>query len=396
MKYAIRAEAESLELQIYGIIGPDDGWGDMVSARSVVGALQDSKASNIVVRINSDGGDVIEGLAIYNRLVEHSAKKIIKIDSIAASMGSLIAMAGDEIHMPESSWMMVHRPWGGASGNAEDLREVADIMDRSTVMLASIYAKRTGLPIEKINELLAAETWMTGAEAKALGFATHITPAVRMVARLRPGAFVNLPKALVDAHARTAVEDPKPAPPETQPSIETDGDQMELLKAILAKLGMAEDAKPEDVMAALEAMLGAAAPPADAPKEDDEPAEIAALSRLHPVMQARVLAWRSKASGAVDAEATERATLIASNTNLITPALENWAKTISIVALREFVAKAPRRTPPVHEQRNDGTSDEPTADEINMCRITGTPIEAFKAERKREAALAKERAARLV
>lgn len=124
--------------------------------------------------INSGGGDITEGFSIYNSLENFSGKVTVQVD-FAASMASVIAMAGDEVIMKESSSiMMIHRPWAGAGGNSEDLRRVADTLDKMEDMLLDIYVNKSGIDRDELSGLLAAETYLDAKEAKELGLIDQI------------------------------------------------------------------------------------------------------------------------------------------------------------------------------------------------------------------------------
>src|SRR5690606_12772844 len=154
--FAIRGEgSESVEIDVYDVIG--DSWWGGVSGRSIRQKLRSAQdAKRISVKIHSNGGDVIEGLAIYNQLKNSPAHVTVQIDGIAASMASVIAMAADEISMPESSWMMIHNPWAFAIGESDDLREHADLLDKHKAALVAIYAERTGIAAEEVAKLMDA------------------------------------------------------------------------------------------------------------------------------------------------------------------------------------------------------------------------------------------------
>lgn len=162
-------------LLIYGDIGPS-WWGEGVEAKDVAKQLRDLAPNTaLTVRINSFGGSVADGLAIYNALREHKGKKTVIIDGIAASAASLIAMAGDDIEMPETSMMMIHAPWSYASGNAAELRRSADVLDKWSASMVAAYARKSGKSEDDIKALLAGEDhWYTGSEAVAEGFADRI------------------------------------------------------------------------------------------------------------------------------------------------------------------------------------------------------------------------------
>lgn len=163
-----------VELVIYGPIG-DHYWSDGVTAASIVEQLGQITASTINVRINSDGGVVSDGLAIYNALKRHAATINVTIDGIAASIASLIAMAGKTIRMPANTMMMLHAPHGGAWGNAAVLREVADVLDTFARSMTESYAAKS----RKAGEISAMLTdgkdhWFTATEAVAFGLADEV------------------------------------------------------------------------------------------------------------------------------------------------------------------------------------------------------------------------------
>src|SRR5690606_16890660 len=135
--------------------------------------------------INSPGGDVFAGQAILSMLKRHSARKVVYVDGLAASAASIVAMAGDTIRMPRNAMMMIHNAWTITAGNANDLREVADALDRVSETMIAAYAEKTGLDRDEIKALLDAETWMTAEEAVEKGFANEIEEAKQVAASLR-------------------------------------------------------------------------------------------------------------------------------------------------------------------------------------------------------------------
>lgn len=161
------------EIILYAGIG-QDWWGDgsMVSAKQFSDELKKLEASvnEIVVRINSPGGDVFDGIAIYNRLKQHPAKVTVYIDGLAASIASIIALAADDIFIGEGALYMVHLPWTFAMGNRMELdNTVSRLMDVEEQMI-SIYSKKSGLDRAEVKALLEAETWMSADEAIEKGF----------------------------------------------------------------------------------------------------------------------------------------------------------------------------------------------------------------------------------
>lgn len=159
------------------------------------------------VRLNSYGGEVFDGLAIYRHLAEHAARKIVHVDGIAASIASVIAMAGDEIHISEAGRIMIHDAAGGVRGTADEMRRQADLLDAVTGSIADIYVARTGQETEAVRQWMKVETWFTAAEAIENGFATATAPNVRMAARLDPQLHAHIKRAPKDLLAAV----PRPA-----------------------------------------------------------------------------------------------------------------------------------------------------------------------------------------
>lgn len=170
-------DGEPRRIDIYDTIGPD--WLGMVGAKTIRRAMEGLAAeAPIDVHLNTPGGSVWEGTTIYNIFAEHKGDVRVFIDGIAASMGSLIAMAGDEIHMASNGYMMIHEPWTVAIGAADELRKTAQQVDESADNLAKTYATRTGKEAGAIRAMMREETWFNSGEAAlAAGFATHVTPA---------------------------------------------------------------------------------------------------------------------------------------------------------------------------------------------------------------------------
>jgi len=167
-------DGDTAELLIYGAIG-ESFWEDSVSAIEVVKALNEHKdAEELKVRVNSQGGDVFDGVAIYNALVEHPAHVTVQVDGLAASAASLIAMAGDIIRMGTGTRMMVHRSWTYAIGNESDLEDVADILRKIDGALVGVYSERTNNSVEDVTAWVEAETYFTPAQALDAGFADEI------------------------------------------------------------------------------------------------------------------------------------------------------------------------------------------------------------------------------
>jgi len=294
--YSIKAKAnDTAEISIYDEIG---FWG--VSAASFA---QDLKAcgnnlKQINLHIHSPGGDVFDGIAIYNLLKKHPANVIVYIDGLAASMASVIAMAGNEVIMPENAMMMIHKPWGIQGGDAEDMRKYADLLDKVENTLIPAYANKTGKTPEELAEMLSAETWLNGKECVEQGFADKLAEPLVAMASIKSRKledFENMPKAMKDmlfkpqgnagATAPQATKTESTAPANQAPTAPVDNTaqvQAELnkrnadIKAVFAPFGSAHSdllveclgdlsITPEQAKDKLLAKLGAGTTPSAAP-----------------------------------------------------------------------------------------------------------------------------------
>ncbi|SNY94069.1 ATP-dependent protease ClpP, protease subunit [Cohaesibacter sp. ES.047] len=160
------------ELVLYGEVG-EGWWGDWFAASQVVEALAEHGSDNdLAVRLNSPGGLAYEGVSIFNALKSHQGKVTIYVDGLAASAASIIAMAGDEIVMREGSTMMIHDPATIAWGNSGDLTKAIQSLDKLGEQMAGIYARVSSKSKDDARTIMKEETWLTGEEAVAEGFAT--------------------------------------------------------------------------------------------------------------------------------------------------------------------------------------------------------------------------------
>lgn len=174
--WRISASATSdrvLDIDIHDDIGRGFG-SEGTTSKQIVNILRDSNAPTVRVHINSRGGDVEEGVGIYNRLRAHGARIETYVDGIAASIASVIAMAGDVRVMYSSARMMVHDPWTLTIGGAEGLRKKADVLEKVRDQMVDIYANHTHRSKGDIKALMAAETWMSAEEAVLNGFADRV------------------------------------------------------------------------------------------------------------------------------------------------------------------------------------------------------------------------------
>lgn len=210
--YSMRAMARgSVEILLYDEIG---GWG--ITAKQFAQDLAAcGDVSQINLRIHSPGGDVFAGMAIYNTLKAHPARVDVYIDGLAASMASVIAMAGDKVYMPTNAMMMIHKPWGAQGGDADDMRRYADLLDKVEGTLVQAYVSKTGKSAEEIHALLKDETWMDGSEAVAAGFADQLIDPLVAAAQLkskRMQEFEHMPPEAFNSLMNPRNQVPAPAP----------------------------------------------------------------------------------------------------------------------------------------------------------------------------------------
>lgn len=178
--YSIKASAAggAADIHIYDEIGY---WG--ITAKTFVSDLKAiSDATSINLHINSPGGDVFDGIAIYNALKGLGIPITAYVDGLAASMASVIAMVGNPVIMPANAMMMIHKPWGASSGDANAMRDYADLLDKVESVLIPAYVEKTGKTPEAVAAMLEDETWLTGTECVAHGFADQVTESVRAMA----------------------------------------------------------------------------------------------------------------------------------------------------------------------------------------------------------------------
>jgi ATP-dependent Clp protease, protease subunit len=165
-------------ISIYDVIGSDPWTGEGTTAKRIAAALRSIGASKkVTVNINSPGGDMFEGLAIYNLLRQHEGHVTVRVLGLAASAASIIAMAGDTVQVGRAAFLMVHDCWAIVIGNRRDLIESAATLEPFDRAMAGIYAAHTGASDEEMLALMDAETWINGAAAVEQGFADALLPA---------------------------------------------------------------------------------------------------------------------------------------------------------------------------------------------------------------------------
>jgi ATP-dependent protease ClpP protease subunit len=239
--YSIADQQESLEAEvsIYDEIG---GWG--VSAQSFLTEISGLKGKRINLRLNSPGGSVIDGNAIYNALRRHVGGVTVYIDGLAASMASVVAMAGERVIMADNALMMIHNPWTVAVGNSDDLRKDADLLDKLKSGIRRAYAGATGMSEDEIQSMMDAETWLDPVQAVSLGFADEITPGLKAAANHRM-QFDNYRKKMEPNETNEPVADStivEPVVTETTPAETVEPTASVNMAAILDKVSTLTDA----------------------------------------------------------------------------------------------------------------------------------------------------------
>lgn len=182
------------------------------SFRDALNSLGDVK--NINLHINSPGGSVFEGIAIYNMLKQNKAKINVYVDGLAASIASVIAMSGDTVHMPANAMMMIHNPWTIAMGNADELRKQADDLDQITKSSVVTYLNKAGdkLNEDTLKELMDNETWLTAQEALDYGLADEVMEPNKAVASINhefAQRYRHVPKQLTEQSDKSSVNEAK-------------------------------------------------------------------------------------------------------------------------------------------------------------------------------------------
>lgn len=195
---------DSAELFFYGdIVSSEWGkWEDTDTAPEDVRSFlkEIEGVNNLNIYINSGGGSVFAGLAIYNMLKRHKANKTVHVDGLAGSIASVIAMAGDKLIMPSNAFLMIHKPWVGAMGNSNDLRKMADDLDSIETGILNVYEEnlQEGVDMEQIKQMVNTETWLNGKEA-AKFFNIEVAEENKMAACASDyfKNYHNIPEALV-------------------------------------------------------------------------------------------------------------------------------------------------------------------------------------------------------
>lgn len=190
------ARGKTGEIWLYDPIG-DSSWGDAVSAKSFQKELTAmGRVDTINLHINSPGGSVFDGVTIYNQLKQHPARVVVDIDGLAASIASVIAMAGDTRRMAKNASMMIHNPEGVAVGDENEMDRVKALLRGVKTSIVDTYSDRTGADRVKVSDWMDAETWFFADAAYQNGFVDEITGATKVTAFFDINRFGNVPASL--------------------------------------------------------------------------------------------------------------------------------------------------------------------------------------------------------
>lgn len=199
----VRAKGDAVELLLYDEVG---FFG--VSAKAFADTLAEIDADEIHLRINSPGGDVFDGVAMYNALRQHPAHVVTHIDGLAASISSVIALAGDEVRMAPNAFFMIHNPWGVTIGDADIHRKMADTLDKiARGSIINTYQAKTGVDVETIETWMDDETWFSAEQAAEAGFVDAVDDPAPVEARAMPfdlSIYQNAPGDLVESYLEAA------------------------------------------------------------------------------------------------------------------------------------------------------------------------------------------------
>lgn len=325
-----------LDIEVMGEIGPD-----CVSESYVLAQLKKSPKATVNVTFNSDGGDVIEGLKIYEALALHEGLTIGLVKGVAASMASVLLQACKLRRATMSSVVMIHNPWTvPPPGDYRVFKSVAETLESWTKALAEIYSQRTGQPIESVLEAMGAETWMPAQMALEKGYLDEVVSALpvkqEQIAALKIEKFKAPPEELVRAVALARKGEVRLDP----------------FKEICKMLGLDPDkATLEEAQAVIKQMAGEEPPAEELPAE-----EAVAASNLHPKTQAVILAALVSVK---DLEKNRVKALVEANVSKFTPSLEKWAMAQTYDVVKSYIEKAGDVAPKASSQK---TSQTKTAD----------------------------------
>lgn len=308
---------------------------------------------HIHLRINSPGGSVIEGTAIYNALRRHEGGLTVHIDAMAASMASVIAMAGSPVYMADNALLMIHNPWTVSMGESKDLRKEADLLDKLKVNLRNAYVRKTGINAEEIGAMMDAETWFDAVEAVALGFADAIEEGVAAAATATP----EMLRARFDKFAKGKPMDniETPAAPEVEATVVSESAPVEQPAAEPAPEVVAEPSAQEVPEPAAEEVAEAPA----APAAEEPQAKIVAADVILAKFNALVVERDAAVAGLKEASA--KIEFLRSEIAVEREALDRLERSFGLSAAREVPEILPTQNAEnIYDQWRNATGAEKT------------------------------------
>lgn len=199
--YSMDTSTGQSEVLIYDVIG----W-PFVDANEFARDFNNISSKEITIGINSPGGDVFDGTAIFNTIDNHPSRIITRIDGIAASMASIIALAGDEIQIASNAYYMMHNPWSIAMGDHNDFQKEGELLERIAATLGETYANKTGLDIKAVRQMMDDETWLIGKELVDQGFADKVIGSNKANAKFDLSMYANTPNKIKGQPEKKPIE----------------------------------------------------------------------------------------------------------------------------------------------------------------------------------------------
>ena len=319
-------------------------------SKELLGDLSKLAGQHIHLRINSPGGSVVEGTAIYNALRRHQGGLTVHIDAMAASMASVIAMAGSPVYIADNALLMIHNPWTVSMGESKDLRKEADLLDKLKVNLRNAYVRKTGMNETDISAMMDAETWLDAVEAVALGFADAIEEGVAAAATATPE---NL-RARFDTFAKGKPMDniETPAAPEVEATVVSESAPVEQPATEPAPAVEAEPVAQEVIAPAIEEVV-------EAPAVEEPQAKIAGADSILAKYNA-VIAERDEAVAFLK-EASAKIETLHNAINTEREALARLERSLGLSAAREVPVVTPTENAAnIYDQWKNATGAEKT------------------------------------
>ncbi len=274
--FSIVNKSDKAEIFIYEEIGEDFWTGGGITAKNFQKELADIKASQIDLHINSPGGGVFDGITIYNLMKNHPANVTTYIDGLAASIASVVALAGNKVIMAENALFMVHKASGMVMGTSDDMRDFAEKLDKVNGSISTTYMGKTKKNEKEINDLMAAETWMNAEDALAAGFIDEISGEADMAACAKfipvmaKAGFQHIPQSIAAKKGKLTARD-------CERILRDGGCSQKQTKAILAE-GFRGDQRDADLSGSPPA--SAVQRDVDPPKKEDRPANLLARAEI--------------------------------------------------------------------------------------------------------------------